>query len=408
MKINDWVAPHGVAMHKPARLFSWFWVLAIAYAASRGTAQQPQSGQPPQLVPKAGEKASAAPAELAPVLKPILEKYHEVPGLVGAIVDGDRITAIGAVGIRKVGAPEPMTADDLIHLGSDTKAMTATLIGKLFESKRLSAQDTMADVFADLRPRMNAEMAKATVAQLLEHTAGLPRNVDWWAIDRTKRSLTAQRRMVVEEVLTKAPENPPGTKYEYTNVGFVVLGAILEAKTGEPWEELIKKELFKPLGMTTAGFGPPGTPGKVDQPWGHVIKNGMIEPLQFDNAALMDPAGRVHCSISDWGKFVSLYLDLQQQKPAILTAQTIRELTTPGPVGTYAGGWIITKRSWGGGRVLTHAGSNTMWYCVVWAAPNRHFAVLSATNIAGPEAPKACDDTAAALIKFHAEHTAKR
>jgi len=386
-------------MCRAAILFAWFWVLAFA---SRGIAQRPQPAR------EIGEQASAPPAELAPVLKPILEKYHEIPGLIGAIVDGDRTTAIGAVGIRKVGAPEPMTANDLIHLGSDTKAMTATLIGKLFESKRLSDQDTMADVFADLRPRMNAELAKATVAQLLEHTAGLPANVDWWAIDRTKKSLAAQRRMVVEEVLTKAPMHPPGTKYEYSNVGFVVLGAILEKKTGESWEELIKKELFKPLKMTTAGFGPPGTPGRVDQPWGHAIKNGKLEPLQFDNAALMDPAGRVHCSISDWGKFVSLYLDPEHQKPAILTAPTIRELTTPGPVGNYAGGWIITKRSWAGGTALTHAGSNTMWYCVVWAAPNRHFAVLSATNVAGDEAPKACDDAAAALIKFHAERMAKR
>jgi CubicO group peptidase (beta-lactamase class C family) len=390
-------------MRNSALRFRSFVILAFAYAAaSRGIAQQPQ------LMPAAGEKAAARPAELAPVLKPILEKYHTLPGLVGAIVDGDGIMAIGAVGIRKVGATEPMTAGDLIHLGSDTKAMTATLIGKLFESKQLSETDTMADVFADLRPRMNAEMAKATVAQLLEHTSGLPRNVDWWAIDRTRRSLVEQRLMVVEEVLTKAPENPPGTKYEYSNVGFVVLGAILEQKTGEPWEDLIKSELFKPLGMTTAGFGPPGTPGKVDQPWGHVIKNGTIEPLQFDNAPLMDPAGRVHCSISDWGKFVSLYLDLEHRTPAILTAKTIRELTTPGPVGSYAGGWIITKRSWAGGKALTHAGSNTMWYCVVWAAPNRHFAVLSATNIAGEEAPKACDDVAAALIKFRAAHLTER
>ncbi len=389
-------------MRKAALLFSWFGVLALAYAASRGIAQQPR------LVRETGVKASAPPAELAPVLKPILEKSHKLPGLVGAIVDGNRITAIGAVGIRKVGAPEPMTADDLIHLGSDTKAMTATLIGKLFESKRLSDQDTMADVFADLRPTMNSEMAKATVAQLLEHTAGVPANVDWRAFDRTRRPLTAQRRMVVEEVLSKAPENPPGTKYNYSNVGFVILGAILEQKTGQPWEELIKNELFKPLGMTTAGFGPPGTPGKVDQPWGHVIKNGTLQPLQFDNPPLMDPAGRVHCSISDWAKFVSVYLDAKGQTPAILTATTIRELTTPGPVGSYAGGWINAKRPWAGGTALTHAGSNNMWYCVVWAAPNRHFAVLVATNVGGHDASKACDEAAGALIKFHAEHMTKR
>ena len=385
------------------RLFRSILFLLLAFtAASRGVSQQPP------FTRDATQKAASPPADLATVLQPILEKHRELPGLIGAIVDRDGATAIGAVGVRKAGASEPMTTGDLIHLGSDTKAMTATLIGKLFESKRLSATDTMADVFPNLRPVMNAEMAKATVAQLLDHTAGLPRNVGWWAIDRTKRPLIEQRRMVVEEVLSKAPENPPGTKYEYSNVGFVVLGAILEAKTGQRWEDSITTELFKPLGMTTAGFGPPGTPGKIDQPWGHIVKNGRFEPSQFDNPPVMGPAGRVHCSIADWGKFVSLYFDPERQSPRILAPATIRELTTPGPIGSYAGGWIITKRSWGGGTVLTHAGSNTMWYCVVWATPNRHFAVLVATNVGGHDASKACDEAAGALIKFHAEHkTAK-
>jgi CubicO group peptidase (beta-lactamase class C family) len=377
-------------MRKAALLFGIFCMFTIAgMGTSRGVAQQPR------------------PADLAPVLKPILEKYPELPGLAGAIVDGDRIMALGAVGIRKAGAPELMRPGDLIHLGSDTKAMTATLIGKLIESKRLTFATTMAEVFPDLRQEMNAEMAKVTVRQLLDHMAGLPHDIDWWAIDRSKKSLREQRRVAVETALKKAPDQPPGTKYEYSNVGFVILGAIVEGKTGKPWEEVIESELFKPLRMTTAGFGPPGTPGKVDQPWGHVIKDGKPEPLQSDNAPLMGPAGRVHCSISDWGKFVSLYLEPDHPKPLILRAATIHELTTPGTVGDYAGGWIVTKRPWAGGTALTHAGSNTMWFCVVWAAPTRHFAVLAATNAAGEEAPKACDDIAGALIKFHEDHGGK-
>ena len=142
----------------------------------------------------------------------------------------------------------------------------------------------------------------------------------------------------------------------------------------------------------------------MDQPWGHVIKNGVLKPLQHDNAPVMDPAGRVHCTISDWGRFVSIYFADTKGKPKLPRTQTLRELHTPGPVGDYAGGWIVTKRSWAGGETLTHAGSNTMWYCVVWAAPKRNFAVLVATNVAGEGVPKSCDDAAAALIDWHAKH----
>ena len=361
----------------------------------------------PRPAGAADEPVPALPADLAAVLQPILDKHPQLPGLIGAIVDENRVTAIGAVGVRKVGSPEKMTTSDLIHLGSDTKAMTATLIGRLFESHQLAPSDTLADVFPEFRATSNAEQAKATVAQLLEHTAGVPRNVEWATYNRIRASLREQRRYVVRDVLAKAPENPPGTKYEYSNVGFVILGAILEEKTGQSWEDLIQQQLFKPLGMTTAGFGPPGTPGQVDQPWGHVLKDGELLPRQTDNPPLMDPAGRVHCSISDWAKFVNVYLDPPQPPVVILKPDTIRVLTTPGPVGTYAGGWINAQRSWGAGPVLNHAGSNLMWYCDAWLAPKRHFAVLAATNVGHDEAIKATDEASGAMIRFRAQHKGK-
>lgn len=357
------------------------------------------------LAPACG---TAPAADLAPVLRPILEKHNEMPGLVGAIVDGDRVTAIGAVGVRKAGAPERFRADDLIHLGSDTKAMTATLIGKLIENKRLGFETPMAQIFVALRPEMNREMAKVTVRQLLEHTAGLPHDIDWWKIDGTKKPLRDQRHMAVVEALAKAPLHPPGSKYQYSNVGYVILGAIIERLHDKPWEEVIESQLFKPLGMTTAGFGPPGTKGKIDQPWGHTLKDGKPSPIQADNAAVMSPAGRVHCSISDWAKFVSLYIQPDVQKKRILSPKTIDELITPSEGQEYAGGWSITKRPWAGGLTLTHAGSNTMWFCVAWVAPKKHFAVLVATNVAGDDPEKACDEAAAALIDFHSKHSGGR
>jgi CubicO group peptidase (beta-lactamase class C family) len=344
-------------------------------------------------------------ADLTPVLAPILEKHQEMPGLLAAIVDGERISAIGAVGVRKAGAPERMTANDVIHLGSDTKAMTATLIGKLIQNKRLTFDTPLSEIFTGLRPEMNPEMAKVTVRELLDHTAGLPENADWWKLDGTKKPLREQRRLVVEEVVKKAPLHPPGSKYLYSNVGFVVLGAILEHKTNMPWEELIEKDLFQPLGMKSAGFGPPGKLGRIDEPWGHVLKGGKPSPMQFDNAPVMGPAGRVHCTLRDWAKFIGLYLEPPHGEDHIVRPGTITELTTPANGREYAGGWFVLSRPWAGGRTLMHAGSNTLWFCVAWLAPNKHFAVLVVTNVAGDDAEKACDEAAAALIDFHAKHS---
>ena len=74
------------------------------------------------------------------------------------------------------------------------------------------------------------------------------------------------------------------------------------------------------------------------------------------------------------------------------------QLRTARPKETYAYGWGSANRPWGGGRVLTHSGSNTMWYCTIWLAPERGFGVLAVTNLGGDAAAQACDKTCAALI----------
>ena len=81
--------------------------------------------------------AWAVEQDLSAVLEPI-RKMHGVPALGGAIVRGDKVTAIGATGFRKLGSDKKVTADDLWHLGSCTKSMTATLVGRYVERGKIS------------------------------------------------------------------------------------------------------------------------------------------------------------------------------------------------------------------------------------------------------------------------------
>jgi CubicO group peptidase (beta-lactamase class C family) len=112
----------------------------------------------------------------------------------------------------------------------------------------------------------------------------------------------------------------------------------------------------------------------------------------------------VHCSLADWGKFISLHLQGAQGQGGLLSPQSFQRLHTD-PFGDgYGYGWIFTNRDWGGGQVMTHAGSNTMNYAVVWVAPLRDFAVLVATNEAGDGVPEACDEAVWALIQYQLQH----
>jgi D-alanyl-D-alanine carboxypeptidase len=341
------------------------------------------------------------PSDLAPTLRALAEK-HKLPGVVGAILHGDRIVALGSTGVRKAGESAPFLITDKIHLGSDTKAMTAILIGRLIGKGQLAFDTPMAAIFRDSATKLNPLMATNTVRSLLNHVAGFTHDLDWWALEATHLSLPEQRQRAAEQALSSVPATPIGG-FSYSNVGFVVLGAIIEATTGRAWEDVMESEIFRPLQMASAGFGPPGTSGKVDQPWGHVSLGERLEAVQLDNAPVLGPAGTVHCSIVDWSKFIAEILRSARGHPTLVSAETFRQLTTPPPDQWSAGGWNVVERLWAGGFALTHAGSNTTWYCNVWIAPNKDFAVLIAFNYVATmdAAAQAADEGASELIEFN-------
>ena len=347
-----------------------------------------------------------SPDNLNSLLDPIRKKY-DLPALAGAIVTSKGLVAVGAVGVRKYGTDTPVTINDQWHLGSDTKAITATLLGTLVEQGKLSWNTTLEQIFPELSPKMYPAYRKLTVEQLLSQRTGF--TDESWAkgksfddMYRLPGSPREQRASYVAMILTEPPVNEPGTKFLYSNRNYAVAGAIAEKIANDSWESLMQKRIFDPLGMPSCGFGAMGAPGKVDEPWQHTLLlagHRAIEPgPQSDNPPVIGPAGTVHCSIVDWGKFIGAHLRGEQGAPGILKPETFKRLHTPSFGGDYAFGWIVTDRPWAGGRALTHAGSNTMNFAIVWMAPAKDFAVLVATNQAGGETFNACDEAASVLI----------
>jgi len=120
-----------------------------------------------------------------------------------------------------------------------------------------------------------------------------------------------------------------------------------------------------------------------------------------DNRAVLGPAGRVHASLQAWSAFIADQLRGARGKPALLQGETYRRLHRPFDGGDYALGWAVTTRDWGGGKVLNHAGCNTMHYAVAWVAPLRDVAVLVCCNQGDDTAAKAVDEAAGILIQGH-------
>jgi CubicO group peptidase (beta-lactamase class C family) len=165
---------------------------------------------------------------------------------------------------------------------------------------------------------------------------------------------------------------------------------------------LIRERLFKPLGMASAGFGSPSKPNMVDQPWGHVFADGHYKPRYGDNPPALGPAGTVHCSIADYLKFADFHASGGKRPSGLLTAELVEKLRMPPDGATYAMGWGTARRGWAKGTVMTHAGSNTMNYFIVWIAPNIEFSVAVAANAAGPSVGKDLDQVVGKLVQRYA------
>ena len=350
-----------------------------------------KSASAPAFCPVAGDEA------VTQVLKPIRQKF-DLPAMAVAVVTSDEIKWVGAVGVRKRGTEIPVTLDDLWHLGSDGKAMTSTLIARLVERGQLKWDSALAEVFPDLAPQMNPEFRKVTFLQVLSHHAGLPANLDLG--EYLGNDVASLRLRAVREALSKKPESTPGSKYAYSNLGYIIAAAVVERITGKTWEQAIADEVVDPLGLKSAGFGGAGTRGQIDQPWPHTddgkptAENGPA----MDNPPVMGPAGRVHCSIQDWARFVQDQLRGGRGAPALLKPETYQKLQTPPFGGDYALGWIVAQRSWAGGNALNHGGDNTMNFANVWVAPGRDFAILVCVNQSGDKAFRATDAAVGEMI----------
>ena len=341
------------------------------------------------------------------ILKPIHKKY-DLPALGAAVIRSRRKTEAAVVGVRKYGTDVQATINDKFHIGSCTKAMTATQIAVLVEQKKLRWDTTIGQSFLDLKDSMHPSYGNVTLTQLLSHRGGFPEQTSpkgktLLQIHRLPGTSRKQRAAYVQMMLEQPPEAEPGSKYIYSNAGYSVVGAIAERVTDKSWEDLVTEMVFRPLKMTSTGFGAMGTSGKIVQPWQHRLEGSKRVPVGpgplSDNPPAISPAGRVHCSIADWAKYIAAHLDAGRGRRALLKPATFKKLHTPVADGDYSLGWNVTERKWGGGQVLTHAGSNTMNYAVVWIAPKRNFAVLAVTNLGGELAFKACDEAVYALIR---------
>jgi CubicO group peptidase (beta-lactamase class C family) len=313
-----------------------------------------------------------------------LRNENKLVGLAAMVMVDGKVMASAADGERKFRSGVPIELGDRWHLGSITKSVTATMIARLVESGQMKWTDTVGERFPDAS--IHEDWKPVTLQQLLTHTAGAPANFPIWV--RLKGldlgpGCTEERRKAVIDVLAEKPAHPPGEKFAYSNVGYTIAGAMAESATRVSWDNLVKRQVFEPLELQGAGFGPPKSPSEtLDQPRGHRGKYSvkMSANDNADNTPIIGPAGTIHMTLGNLCQYATEHLRGELGAGKLLTGETYKLLHTP-RLCNYACGWVVKEPTDEiPHTVYWHNGSNTLWYALVVFIPDKNTVVAVTAN----------------------------
>jgi serine-type D-Ala-D-Ala carboxypeptidase/endopeptidase len=345
--------------------------------------------------------ADALPAPVtAAIERNFLEfqKEEHAPGVVWGVVRDGKLIHLGVSGVQDLTVRRPVTADSLFRIASMSKAFTALAILKLRDEGRLSLDAAAETYVPELRGWRypTADSPRIRVRDLLSHTAGFVTDNPWG--DRQQPMPDAEFTRILAEGVRF--NRPPGTAYEYSNLGYAVLGRIVGNVSGKPYKDYIEQEIMLPLGMTSTGYEVAASPAER-RAIGYRWKDGAYvrEPDMAHGA--FGAMGGIQTSASDYARFVGWLLSAwpprDEGETGPLRRASVRELAQglnfasarqrPGETGgepcwqgvAYGMG-MGTVSDCDVGAVLTHGGGYPGYGSYLLLLPDRGVGIFAFAN----------------------------
>ncbi len=339
--------------------------------------------------------ATDSPRDVSATLEMVRAK-HGLPGCAVAVAEKGKLTATGAAGVLRVGKTALVDTDDLWPIASCTKSMTATLVGMVVDTGKLRWDMPVPEALPGFA--CNRAWRKVTVWDVVTHRSGL--GPLWYPENSQIISVLSpeqQREAYVRSIVAREPAGPPG-KSAYSNAGYAMLGVMVERALGEPYESALKKRIFAPLALDSAGFGP--VSGGLSELSGHQRDGDRIVPKNAPTGAtssVMTPAAGVQVSITDFARYAAW---VSSNEPKLLAAETAAKLGTPPQDDKYAGGVWKTVMPGIGGEALCHTGTIGGFFCVMYTSGGR--ACVAAINLEGFGWEWIGDEIVAEVLKLDA------
>ena len=321
--------------------------------------------------------------KLQPLIQDFLRK-QEIPGFAIALIDDGKVVYEKGFGVLSLKGQDPTTPRSLFHMASITKPFVATAVMQLVEKGKIRLDDPITEYLPYFE--LDDPRAKTiTIQQLLTHTSGMPDVADYeWdkpqyddgALERYVRSLTDQKLVF-----------DPGSRFQYSNMAYEILGDVVAKASGMTFEEYCKKNILEPLGMADSTMLVKETsPGLMT--WGHEL-DGRGKPFPsavYPYNRAHTPSSNLHSSVRDMSKWAIANLHGGEGILAPATHEQMwtakREITPEGPdVRRQAIGlsWFLGTHR--GRRIVSHGGGDTGYITDLVMIPEGRKAVVWMANV---------------------------
>jgi D-alanyl-D-alanine carboxypeptidase len=313
-----------------------------------------------------------------------IRRYRRVPALAYAIVSGDSIYQMGAVGYKKLRTRDTIAIDNRFHLGSSTASLTGFIAAKLVDDGKITWNTTLFQLFPDLKAKANKDYGNPVFADVLSHRAGFPLFNNYLQLSKLPGfpgPPPEKRKTTVGWLLEqkRIPADSSGKKrFVFSNANTLVAAAMMEKASGKSWESLLEDYINKPLGISVKL----GMPSRVDinEPWGHWIEGGYFSPLPpthwFGLNPSMAPAADANISLPDYIKFVQDELRGLNGMKAMLPKRSYEMIHYGYPV--YSFGWLNLEVN--GNHISESDGTIGTFYSHVEIIKEKNVAVIVMAN----------------------------
>ncbi len=315
-------------------------------------------------------------------------RKHGVPGASFAVLKGKRIVATAAAGVTNLDTKVPVTTDAVFQIGSITKVFTATLIMQLVDEGLLSLDTPIVEYLPEFLIADRTTRNAVTARHLLTHTSGIDGD---FFVDSGRGDDSIERFLRMCAMLPSL--FPLGTKVSYCNVGFAVLGRVVEVLRRETYDVAMRRRIFKPLGMEHAMTLPEDAlrhrcaVGHVPNPKNP--KQQMVASLTHLSQGQKSAGSTPAMSAPDLLKFVLAHLErgriargkqlLSVASTAAMQRNQIRvQKNAPYGITHWGLGWIV--HDFGGHKVIGHDGGTIGQYSFLRVSPQKRVAVALLTN----------------------------